>query len=80
VGSRSALDVNAKAAGDVPFEQVRLMMQSLLEDRFKLVTHREQREMPIYSVVLAREDLGSGLQRVDDCKEAKFQGPPGANS
>ena len=71
-------DVNARAAGEVPYDQMRLMMQSLLEDRFKLVTHKEQREMPIYAVVLAREDgrLGSGVQRIDDCKNAKFSGPP----
>jgi uncharacterized protein (TIGR03435 family) len=65
-------DVSAKATGEAPGEQLRLMMQSLLEDRFALVTHKEQREMPIYSLVVAREDgrLGSGLQRVDDCRSA----------
>jgi uncharacterized protein (TIGR03435 family) len=65
-------DINAKAGGDAPGEQLRLMMQSLLADRFALVAHKEQREMPIYSLVLAREDgrLGSGLQRVDTCTAA----------
>jgi len=71
-------DVEAKAAGDVPSEQTRLMMQSLLEERFKLVTRKEQREMTVYAVVLARADgrVGSGIQRIDDCKNAKFSGPP----
>lgn len=65
-------DVNAKAAGEAPSEQLRLMMQSLLEERFALVAHKEQREMPIFSLVLAREDgrLGSGLRRVEDCRGA----------
>ncbi len=31
-----------------PFEQTRLMLQSLLEDRFKLASHRETRELPVY--------------------------------
>jgi len=53
------------------------MLQSLLEDRFKLVVRREQREMPIYSLVVERSDarLGPGLQRVDDCKEARSRQP-----
>jgi len=65
-------DVNAKATGEASSEQLRLMMRSLLADRFALVAHKEQREMAIYSLVLAREDgrLGSGLHRVDDCRGA----------
>src|SRR5262245_14837795 len=34
-------------------QQLRLMMQSLLADRFKLVLHREQREIPVYALVVA---------------------------
>lgn len=66
-------DVNAKAAGDVPNEQVRLMLQSLLEDRFRLRVRTEQREMPIYSLVVERTDgrLGPGLQRLNDCSEPR---------
>ena len=36
-------DINAKAAGEVPEEQLRLMMQSLLADRFKLAVHFDGR-------------------------------------
>ena len=70
-------DIAARAGREVPTIELRQMVQSLLEDRFKLVTHREQREMSIYMLVLARSDgrLGSGFQRVDDCKEAKSRGP-----
>jgi uncharacterized protein (TIGR03435 family) len=41
-------DINAKAesAGSTK-EGMRLMLQSLLEDRFKLKAHREKREMPV---------------------------------
>ncbi len=66
-------DVNAKAAGDVPNAQVRLMLQSLLEDRFTLRVHKQQREMPIYSLIVDRSDgrLGPGLQRLNDCAEPR---------
>ena len=66
-------DVNAKAAGDVPNEQLQLMLQSLLEDRFKLRVRTDQREMPIYSLMVERSDgrLGPGLQRVNDCAEPR---------
>ena len=74
-------DVQARAATDVPNEQLRLMVQALLENRFGLVAHKEQREMPVYSLVLARTDgrLGSGLRPVDDC-EAKPPGSSGPNT
>jgi uncharacterized protein (TIGR03435 family) len=32
-----------------------LMLQTLLADRFKLVVHREMKEMPIYAVVVAKD-------------------------
>jgi uncharacterized protein (TIGR03435 family) len=62
----SFFEVTAKAAGDVPPEQMRLMVQSMLEERFKLVTHREQRELRFYALASARADgrLGPFLQPV----------------
>ena len=41
-------DVAAKAEGDPPPDQMRLMLQKLLADRFKLNVHRETREMPVF--------------------------------
>jgi uncharacterized protein (TIGR03435 family) len=56
-------DINAKADGELPpfnlteaagpLEQ---MLQALLADRFKLVAHRETRELPIFALVMARND------------------------
>jgi uncharacterized protein (TIGR03435 family) len=46
------------------------MMRAMLAERFKLVTHFEQREQPVYDLVLARGDgkLGAGLVAIDtDC-------------
>jgi uncharacterized protein (TIGR03435 family) len=59
-----------QSSPDGPPRELFLMIRSLLEDRFKLVTHREVREMPIYELVLARADgrLGEGLHKSDvDC-------------
>jgi uncharacterized protein (TIGR03435 family) len=50
-------DVQAKLDGDarsVPIQQMRLMLQSLLEDRFQLKVHRENRVLPIYNLVLIK--------------------------
>lgn len=55
-------DVVANAPRDGPeFESVpgqpgplQQMMQTLLEDRFKLVIHRETRDLPIYALVVAK--------------------------
>ena len=83
-------DIVAKGAGDPSFEQLVAMMQTLLADRFKLVTHREARDMPIYALMLARPDgrLGPQLKvSTVDCAAiaaaARAQGgapppPPGA--
>ena len=56
-------DINARADRELPpfnptaesgpLEQ---MLQSLLADRFKLVAHRETRELPIFALVMARSD------------------------
>jgi bla regulator protein blaR1 len=37
-----------------------VMVENLLKDRFKLVTHRETRELPVYNLVLARPDRRPG--------------------
>jgi bla regulator protein blaR1 len=44
--------VNAKAEGDPTKDQMRLMMQSLLADRFKLAVHFERLEVPVFALVL----------------------------
>lgn len=45
-------DIQARAAGNPTKDQFRLMMQSLLADRFKLVIHAETREQPVFALVL----------------------------
>ena len=64
-------DINAKASmkfqpsPDGPSRELLLILRSLLEERFKLVTHRETRELPTYELVVARADgtLGPELHK-----------------
>jgi uncharacterized protein (TIGR03435 family) len=68
-------DVDARANREVSASEAGLMLQALLEDRFQLRLRKEQREMPIFELVVARSDrqLGASLVRMtspDDCKAA----------
>jgi len=70
-------DIAAKPDRDIPSgdagnQTIRLMVQSMLAERFHLVVHRETREMPIYALVIAKggpkmteaapESRGSGFR------------------
>lgn len=71
-------DVNAVADGNPAREELRAMARRLLADRFRLRAHVEQREAPVYELVLDRTDgrLGPQLRRSDTpCRQA---GPPPA--
>lgn len=70
-------DITAKAENDIrpsPPGTVgdgQLMMRSLLSDRFKLTVRQERKDMPIYELVLARNDgrLGAQLKvSATDCE------------
>jgi len=58
-------DVDAKPAESVTIAQARLMLRTLLAERFTLVVRGEPREQPIYALVLARRDgtLGPQIKR-----------------
>jgi uncharacterized protein (TIGR03435 family) len=84
-------DITAKAEGEIPrtalgsMGPLQLMLQDLLEERFKLRAHRETREQQIYALRLARPDgqLGPGLRAsTTDCAALFARGrsgppPPG---
>ena len=65
-------DVLAKAEGNPPTsvfrDQARLMLRQALADRFKLALRRGRRELPVYALVLARDDgrFGPQLRRSDE--------------
>jgi len=77
-----SFDIEARAPIDHPSkDQFRLMMQSLLADRFKLAMHEESRQLPIYALVLAKQGkTGPQLQpHVDDATcgaEGRAGAPP----
>ena len=50
-------DIEAKATGPAGGNELMLMLQTLLSERFKLVFHREQRPIPGYRLALAKSGL-----------------------
>jgi uncharacterized protein (TIGR03435 family) len=65
-------EISAKAENDAPAAEIKLMVQAMLKDRFKLVLHKEPREMSVQALVRARPNgpLGPGLVRLDECSPA----------
>jgi uncharacterized protein (TIGR03435 family) len=47
-------DIVAKAPADTPPNMLRVMLQPLLADRFKLSIHREDKPMPVYAMVAGK--------------------------
>ena len=47
-------DIEAKSEGNPDFKQKLEMLRPLLADRFQLKFHRETRQMPVYSLVVAK--------------------------
>jgi uncharacterized protein (TIGR03435 family) len=73
-------DIMARAEGSPPLTELRPMLQAMLADRFKLVTHRETREVQGYRLVMVQPGrLGPKLQPGADCglKAARPNGPCG---
>ena len=60
--------VNAKAENDASADEIKLMLRSLLGERFNLVAHMEPREMRVQALVRTGPDapLGPGIFRMDD--------------
>jgi len=83
VGGATALqsdkfDVIATTEAGASQEQVFLMLRALLAERFKLVVHRETKDLPIYALVIARKDgrLGPRLRPSSvDCSAAPSESP-----
>jgi uncharacterized protein (TIGR03435 family) len=67
---RDRFDVAAKAEPDANEARVRLMVQSLLAERFRLVVRAEHRDMPIYVLSLDKTDRLIKLSSEEECKAA----------
>ena len=50
--SADRFDVQARTQANTSIDEMRLMMQSLLADRFQLVAHRESHDTPAFGLVL----------------------------
>jgi uncharacterized protein (TIGR03435 family) len=69
-------DIEARAPGNPTKDQMRRMMQSLLADRFKLVTHSEKQTKPAFNLVLAKAGrTGPQLQSHSE-KNGSCEGSP----
>lgn len=69
-------NIQAKASGDVPRDELMLMLRSLLEDRFKLKVHRETRALPIYVMTTAKGGLKVRPARDGSCVAFDPKKPP----
>ena len=49
------LDIAAKGDSSATDAQLRLMIQTLLADRFRLKVHPETRELPVYALVVSKD-------------------------
>jgi len=68
-------DVVAKVPPNTPKEQIPLMWQSLLADRFKLSLHRDKKELPVYVLLVAKN--GPKLKESEDSGGAGPGAGPG---
>lgn len=70
-------DINARADdASLTTDGLLQLLQGLLAERFKLKVHTETREVPIYALVIARDDkrLGDKLKpSTDECPDFKVQ-------
>jgi uncharacterized protein (TIGR03435 family) len=70
-------DITAKATGETApsVDQVRLMFQALLAERFQLMLHRETKDQPVYELVIGKN--GRKLRDIpaDAPRDYVTQGP-----
>jgi uncharacterized protein (TIGR03435 family) len=68
---RTAYDIEGKAAAPVTEAECRLMLQTLLADRFKLAVHRETRTLGVAALVVTKGGPKPKLVRVLDSDRDK---------
>ncbi len=79
--STEHFEIRARAAGNPTKDQMRLMMQSLLADRFRLAIHFETRELPVLALTLLKPGkLGPKLRPHAEGPACNVVAPRTANS
>lgn len=69
-------EIDAKADGNTSRNQMFLMLQALLEDRFQLKIHRETRDMPVYALVAAKGGLKLSPLKDSNCVDSAADAAP----
>ncbi len=71
-------DITAKGEDGAPQSQIKLMLQALLADRFKLIFHRETREMPVFFLMAAKGGIKLLEPKEGSCVTPDPTAPPPA--
>jgi uncharacterized protein (TIGR03435 family) len=74
-GTAYFYDIAARAGHAVPKEEIRLMLRTLLENRFKLTLHHEPKLVPVYKLVVGK----SGSKLHESAAEGEPSGALGLN-
>ena len=68
-------DVLAKAEStNASLEEMKAMLRTLLEDRFKLIAHREKRELPMYRLIVRKNGPKMQEAKEDEKTYVSFAG------
>ncbi|MGH9240994.1 MAG: TIGR03435 family protein [Vicinamibacterales bacterium] len=73
--SSEGFEVAAKGDSSATDAQLRLMVQALLTERFQLKVHSEERQLPIYALVIGKD--GHKLRPADDAARPNVSGNSG---
>jgi uncharacterized protein (TIGR03435 family) len=76
--SSARFDVDAKLPAGMEKPDIRLMMRSLLEDRFGLKTHKGSKELPVYAIVVAPDGVKMQESKVDPADPPFASGSSGS--
>ncbi len=68
-------DVIAKAGSRVPWENMQVMLQNLIVERFKLAYHKEDRPLPVYALTVGKRT--AKLKDADPTKRGGCKRTPG---
>ena len=69
-------DVVAKAEGNATDDQIKLMLRTLLADRFKLVLHRERKELSAYVISAGKTAPKLFPPKDDETNSVRFAAQP----
>jgi uncharacterized protein (TIGR03435 family) len=72
---RFDLSGKAEGEGQPSADQLKVMLRKLLADRFQLVLHKEQRELPVYTLNVAKGGVKVSKNDVKNTTAVIFRGP-----